>query len=157
MKQIVFALVASFVLSGCQHVPAGTAPSAAVVTSGIESETAIIDVLDQQALAWNAGDIPGFMEHYWKNDDLRFGSGGNITRGWQATLDRYLRTYSDRAKMGQLAFRDLEIQPLAGDAAVVHGRWRLTRESDTPSGLFTLIFRNFGDGWVIVSDTTTSG
>ena len=58
--------------------------------------------------------------------------------------------------MGHLIFDNLETVLLADDAAILHGRWALEREADRPSGLFTLVFRNFGQGWVIVSDTTTS-
>lgn len=125
-----------------------------VSTADVQME--VRDVLAAQSDAWNRGDIPAFMEYYWKDEALRFGSGGTIVRGWQSTLDRYLDSYSNREQMGQLEFSDLEISPLAEDAAIVHGRWQLMRAEDTPSGLFTLVFRNFGAGWVIISDTTTS-
>ncbi len=73
-----------------------------------------------------------------------------------ATLDRYRRVYADRAAMGRLEFSDLEVDVVSGDAAIVHGRWKLYRANDEPSGLYTLIFRRIGGDWVIVSDTTTS-
>ena len=117
----------------------------------------ILNVLETQADAWNAGNIEAFMSGYWRNKNLRFGSGGTIERGWTATLERYKRNYSSREAMGWLTFDDLDVQLFSGDAAVVHGRWKLQRETDTPGGLFTLVFRDFGEGWVIVSDTTTSG
>ena len=115
-------------------------------------------VLLAQQDAWNRGDIDAFMEGYWKDERLRFASGGNITHGWQATIDRYKARYTDRAAMGTLEFSDLDVQALtASGAAIVHGRWALARAEDRPSGLYTLVFRNFGDeGWLIVSDTTTS-
>ena len=65
---------------------------------------AVRAVLDAQQQAWNSGDIDGFMEGYWQSPDLRFGSGGSITYGWQETSDRYHKNYSDRAKMGTLDF-----------------------------------------------------
>ncbi len=163
MGRILGGILAMSMLVGCVHGPGAggsvgnvSAASASAVIDQAGIETAILDVMTAQSEAWNGGDIPAFMEHYWKDDQLRFGSGGNITRGWQATLERYLRTYSTRAQMGQLDFSDLEVHPLARDAGVVHGRWKLTRNGDTPSGLFTLVFRDFGAGWVIVSDTTTA-
>lgn len=117
---------------------------------------AIRSVLMQQQRAWNRGDIDAFMQGYWRSVDLRFASGGQVTRGWQQTSDRYHARYSDRAKMGTLNFNDLEIRLLAPDAAIVHGQWKLERAEDAPSGLFTLVFRKFGDDWRIISDTTTS-
>jgi beta-aspartyl-peptidase (threonine type) len=158
MTRFLVSIVAALVLSACAH-ERGLTDNRSIGSIQIDTEateTAITSIMTAQSEAWNRGDIPGFMEYYWKSDQLRFGSGGNITRGWQATLDRYLRTYSSRERMGHLDFSDLEIIALASDAAIVHGRWKLTRDADTPSGLFTLVFRNLGSGWVIVSDTTTS-
>lgn len=124
----------------------------------VDAETvAIKSVLSDQQDAWNRGDIPAFMEGYWQNADLRFASGGNITYGWQATLDRYLRSYDGASKMGTLSFSDLTVTLADQDDALVFGRWELQREADRPRGLFTLHFRKFGENWLIVSDHTSSG
>jgi len=119
-------------------------------------EDRIRAVLSSQQDAWNSGNIEQFMQGYWQDEALRFASGGSVTRGWQATLDRYTENYSDRSLMGVLSFDDLEVLELSSDAAVVHGAWALHRETDQPSGLFTLVFRNLDGDWKIVSDTTTS-
>jgi len=111
--------------------------------------------MDDQAIAWNHGDIDAFMVGYWRSDKLAFVSGENVTRGWQSTLDRYKRTYDSRAKMGTLTFSDLEITVLSKDSAVVLGSWALQREGDKPHGKFTLIFRKFKEGWRIVMDHTS--
>ncbi|MEL6724122.1 MAG: nuclear transport factor 2 family protein [Pseudomonadota bacterium] len=116
----------------------------------------ILGVLASQQAAWNAGNIDGFMEGYWPSPDLRFGSGGSVTKGWQDTRDRYKTNYSDRSLMGSLSFDELYVTVLSDDAAVVHGAWALERATDQPSGLFTLVFRKFDGEWKIVSDTTTS-
>jgi beta-aspartyl-peptidase (threonine type) len=112
-------------------------------------------VMSDQAAAWNAGDIEGFMRGYWNSPELKFVSGANVTKGWQPTLDRYKRSYDSRAKMGVLMFSDLEITVLSKDAAVVLGNWKLQRETDNPGGKFTLIFRKFKDGWRVVHDHTS--
>jgi ketosteroid isomerase-like protein len=114
-------------------------------------------VLKTQAAAWNRGDIDAFMEYYWKDDALRFASGGTVSRGWLMTLDRYHESYPDREAMGTLTFTDLEITELAPDAAIAFGRWTLLREHDSPHGLFTLTFRRIDGKWVIVQDHTSSG
>ena len=124
--------------------------------SSISEEDRIRDILANQQDAWNSGDIDGFMQGYWQSPDLRFASGGNVTRGWQATRDRYHANYSDRSLMGTLTFENVETVLIGDDAAVVHGGWALQRDSDRPSGLFTLIFRQIDGDWKIVSDTTTS-
>ena len=121
--------------------------------SKIESD--IRAVMNDQVAAWNRGDIEGFMSGYWRSDKLTFVSGSNVTRGWQPTLDRYKKNYDSRAKMGTLAFSDLEITVLSKDAAVVLGSWSLARDKDNPHGKFTLVFRKFKDGWRIVQDHTS--
>src|ERR1043165_9427572 len=86
---------------------------------------AVTALLEQQAAAWNRGDIDAFMAAYAKTDDLRFVSGGKVTYGCQATRDGYKKRYPDKAAMGTLTFSDLVITPLAPDAALAFGRWKL--------------------------------
>lgn len=120
-----------------------------------KDEATIRKVMDDQAAAWNRGDIDGFMAGYWKSEKLTFVSGTNVTRGWQQTLDRYKKSYDTRAKMGTLTFSDLELTVLSKDAAVVLGSWSLAREKDNPHGKFTLLFRKFKEGWRVVMDHTS--
>lgn len=116
---------------------------------------AIRAVLDEQVQAWNRGDVDGFMNGYARSDDTTFISGDTLTRGWQTVLDRYKKNYDSRDKMGTLSFTELEIKPVSDDAAVVNGRWLLTRAGDSPHGRFTLIFRHLTEGWRIVHDHTS--
>lgn len=157
MIQRIFGLFAVVLLAGCVIIDADNASINAVSSSDkADAERAITQVLSTQMDAWNRGDIDEFMDGYWKSEELRFASGGAVTEGWQATIDRYKARYQDRAAMGTLEFSGLDVEVFDSRAAVVHGGWALERAADRPSGLFTLVFRNFGDGWVIVSDTTTS-
>lgn len=121
-----------------------------------KASAAIRKVMDDQAAAWNRGDIEAFMSiGYWRSEKLTFVSGTKVTRGWQPTLDNYKKSYDSRAKMGMLTFSDLEITLLAKDAAVVLGSWSLKRETDAPGGKFTLTFRKFKEGWRIIMDLTS--
>ena len=119
-------------------------------------QSAVHAVLDQQVKDWNAGDIEKFMRGYERSEKTRFASGGNITLGWQSVLERYQRTYSDKAAMGMLTFSDLDITVASEDTALAFGRWHLKREKDEPSGLFTLLFRKTADSWKIVHDHTSA-
>lgn len=140
-------LIGALAVAGCSAAPQLDAASA---------EAEIRNVLAVQDAAWNSGDIDGFMEHYIKSEDLRFASGGNINRGWQATIDGYKNRYPDKTAMGTLSFTDLEVDVLSPDDALVFGHWKLTRAADMPSGLFTLHMKRVGGQWVIVSDHTSS-
>ena len=122
--------------------------------------TAVIHtVLDDQVAAWNRGDLAGFMAGYAHTDSLQFVSGGTVRRGWQATLDRYLNTYPDRAAMGALAFEDLEVRVLSPRWATVFGSYRLRREGayEDLRGRFTLLFEKRPEGWRIRYDHTSAG
>ncbi|MEQ8790126.1 MAG: nuclear transport factor 2 family protein [Pirellulaceae bacterium] len=118
-------------------------------------QRAIKQVLDTQAEAWNRGDIDGFMQHYWKSDDLTFSSGGKTTRGWNATRENYRRRYPTAEKMGRVSFRDLEFQALGESAALVLGRWKLDRQKESFGGGFSLVFRRLDGKWLIVHDHTS--
>ncbi len=132
-----------------------SAQTAKMSKSDEKSAAAIRQVMEDQDAAWNRGDIDGFMQGYWKSEQLIFVSSKDVTRGWQGAIDRYKKTYDSRAKMGTLSFSGLEITVLSKDSAVVLGNWALKRESDNPGGKFTLIFRKFKDGWKIVHDHTS--
>ncbi len=122
-----------------------------------DDEAAIRAVLQQQVEAWNQGDIDAFMNGYAQTDSLRFASGGAVHTGWQATLDRYHRTYPDRAAMGTLTFDLRAVRVLSAQWAVVFGGYQLERAEDRPSGLFTLLFEKRPEGWRIVHDHTSAG
>lgn len=130
---------------------------AAAPRAAAEPADEIRALLGAQVAAWNRGDLDGFMDAYWRSDELRFASGGNITKGWAPTLEHYRKSYPDRTAMGHLNFSILEVNVVAPDAAVVFGRWELVREKDRPAGLFTLVLRHRAEGWRIVSDHTSSG
>lgn len=153
IRNLVFSGVAALVLlTGCSTLD----PTPSSMEQS-QAETRIRGVLAAQQAAWNSGDIPGFMDGYWQSDELRFASGGNITYGWQATLDRYLKSYDTPEAMGKLSFTNLDVKLLGPEDALVFGKWELERTSDKPWGLFTLHFRLVSDEWVVVSDHTSSG
>ena len=145
MKNIIFGVFLVLVLGG-----------AAFAQSKDEKIKADVrKVMDEQVAAWNRGDIEGFMKGYWNSPHMTFVSGDTVTKGWQPTLERYKKSYDSRAKMGVLSFTDLEITVTSKESAVVLGRFTLVREKDKPTGMFTLNFRKFKDGWKIILDHTS--
>jgi ketosteroid isomerase-like protein len=128
-----------------------------------KDERDIRAVLELQEAAWNDGDIERFMRGYWKSEAITFASGGEITRGWNAMLERYKRGYPTPEKMGHLGFSIQQLDFLCEDWAKVFGAWKLTpkqtngRANDQPMshGLFTLMFQRLPEGWRIVHDHTS--
>jgi uncharacterized protein (TIGR02246 family) len=114
-------------------------------------------VFEEQVVAWNRGDLVGFMKGYWKSKDLTFVSGKDVTRGWEETLERYKKRYQSEGKeMGKLAFADVEVQVLAPGIALVTGKFELTLSKETLTGRYTLIVKKLDEGWRIVHDHTSS-
>ncbi len=117
-----------------------------------QDEQQIRQVIKDQQVCWNAGDLDCFMESYWKSDKLVFIGSRGVTYGWQNTLDNYKKSYPTKELMGKLTLELLILEPLSEDFWSVVGRWELQREKDNPQGHFSLIFRRLGNDWVIVSD-----
>jgi len=132
-----------------------SAPGSAKLESPNEASK-LTAVLMAQQDAWNEGSIEGYMQGYIKSDQLRFASGGDITTGWDATLSRYQKRYSDRAKMGTLKFDIKDVTVLDQDDGLIFGQWTLIRDADRPTGLFTLHLKKTEDGWKVISDHTSS-
>jgi beta-aspartyl-peptidase (threonine type) len=121
-------------------------------------ETAIRKLLQQQVEAWNKHDLEGFMQGYWHSPDLTFFSGGSVTKGWQPTLERYRNTYQSKGNdMGKLEMSDIDVTPLGPNSAFVRGKWHLTMsDGKQPHGLYTLVLRQFPEGWRIIHDHSSA-
>jgi beta-aspartyl-peptidase (threonine type) len=117
---------------------------------------AITAVISAQQAAWNHGDIPTFLEEYWRSPELTFSGTNGIVRGYEGVLERYQKTYPDKQAMGELQFSSLEIRMLGADSAMVLGHWQLTRKLGDVGGVFTLIFQRFPVGWRIIHDHTSA-
>jgi beta-aspartyl-peptidase (threonine type) len=121
---------------------------------GETGRVAIRKVIEEQQAAWNRKDLEGFMAGYWNSPELTFFSGAHESKGWQAALDRYKKSYQGAGhEMGKLEFANLRIEMLGTDSAFVRGEFHLTMsDGKMPHGLFTLVFRKFPEGWKIVHD-----
>lgn len=129
----------------------------AAADDAVAPKAAIANLLADQVVAWNRGDLEGFMAGYWKSPELTFSSGKDRTKGWQATIERYRKSYQAEGKeMGKLTFSEIETEVLSPEAAYVRGRWQLETSKGKPGGLFTLIVKKMPEGWRIVHDHTSN-
>lgn len=112
-------------------------------------------ILNQQAEAWNRGDIEAFMRPYWRSDKLTFSAAGVTLNGWEATRTRYLTRYPTPERMGRLEFEVDMVRSLGENAAMLLGRWRLEREPDPVGGNFTLVWQRWKGDWLIIHDHTS--
>lgn len=121
---------------------------------GDDQTQEIMAVMNQQESDWNKGDIEGFMRGYWQSDSLMFIGKNGIKYGWQTTLDNYKKTYPDKATMGKLSFKILQLEQ-ENNTAYMLGKWSLQRKEDNPSGYFTLYWKKINGKWVITIDHTS--
>ncbi|GAB4251729.1 MAG: hypothetical protein Kow0079_05930 [Vicingaceae bacterium] len=77
--------------------------------------------MHQQEVAWNNGNIEGFMKGYWESDSLKFVGKNGIKYGWQNTLENYKKSYPDKATMGILKFDVIQLE-VYGKSAFVLGK-----------------------------------
>ena len=117
-----------------------------------KDEIEVRGLLARQTKEWNDGNIPAFMNTYWKSDSLMFIGKTGITYGWQKTLDNYKKNYPDTAAMGKLKFDLLEVKRLSSDYFFVVGKWHLTRSIGDIGGIFTLLLRKVANRWLIIAD-----
>jgi ketosteroid isomerase-like protein len=116
----------------------------------------IVNILFNQQQNWNNGDIDAFMEGYMKTNKLVFSGASGPIYGWEATRNRYKKTYSNRILMGKLKFDILNMSLLSSDVAQLQGKFYLTREVEDSSGYFTLTWLKRNGKWLIISDHTSS-
>ena len=166
MRNHVISLGLLILLAGACGAPSGSGESgsaapeerhAVTPEEAARIEADVRALLERQSGAWNEGDLVTFVADYLDSPRMRFVSGGSVRYGAEDVLDRYRRTYPDRAAMGVLTFTDLDVRVLSDEYVFVFGRYNLERETDAPTGLFTLLFERTGDGWKISHDHTSSG
>jgi hypothetical protein len=119
------------------------------------AESDIKAVMKMQERAWSDGDVYQFMEGYWRSENLSFVGKSGINKGWQTTLNNYIKGYPSKDAMGTLTFDVLEMNRISADAYHMIGRYTLIRKADRPTGLFTLIWKYIDGKWLIVSDHTS--
>ena len=113
-------------------------------------------VMDFQEKAWNNGDIDSFMDGYFRSEELVFSGSNGPIYGWNATKERYKRSYPDLKTMGKLSFTVKKIKSLSKKTAYLIGEYYLKRTIDDSFGHFTLIWKKVNGKWFIVSDHTSS-
>ncbi len=122
----------------------------------IKDSLDIMKVMDFQEKAWNNGDIDSFMNGYLMSEELVFSGSNGPIYGWNATKERYKRSYPDLKTMGKLSFTVKKIKSLSKKTAYLIGEYYLKRTIEDSYGHFTLIWKKVNGEWLIVSDHTSS-
>ena len=108
---------------------------------------------------WNAHDIDGYVEAYWKSPDLLVVVGSEEFDGWQQLHESYVSGYSSRTAMGSIQPKRIQIRLLKPDLALALTWWSITfpNSKQPVVGNSTMNLQKFEDGWkIVVSHTSIS-
>lgn len=153
MKKFILAFGLALITYTCISVRADVGDVTVVESTDYDTaKAAILKVMKDQEIAWNNGDLEGFMQGYWKSDSLKFYGSNGLTKGWQNTLDNYKRGYPTKAETGTLNFVINDISRIENDNFWVMGEYHLKREVGDANGVFIIIFKRINNEWKIVAD-----
>ena len=119
----------------------------------------VYDVLLKMLDRWNAHDIEGYLDVYWKSPELLIVVDSEQFSGWRQLHDSYCNGYPDRAAMGFIQPKRIQVKLLRPDMALALTWWSITfpTSKQTVVGNTTMDLQKFDDGWkVIAAHSSTS-
>jgi uncharacterized protein (TIGR02246 family) len=125
-----------------------TAPNA--TTSDAQQ---VYQVLLKMLDRWNAHDIEGHLEVYWKSPELLVVVDSEQFNGWQQLHSSYINGYPDRNSMGYISPARIQVKLLKPDLALALTWWSITFPNSKQKvvGNTTMNLQKFDDGWKIVA------
>jgi uncharacterized protein (TIGR02246 family) len=121
-----------------------------------KTEITIRNVFKAGCMAWNRGDLDGYLASYWDSDKTIWVSSGSLTRGNKAIVATYKARFSTPSQMGKLTLLELEIDVLTTEDAIAFGRWMLVIDNESSKGFFTVQLRKIEGTWFFVSDHSST-
>jgi len=117
----------------------------------------VYEILLKMLDRWNAHDIEGHLEVYWKSPELLVVVDSEQFNGWQQLHDSYLNGYPDRNAMGFIQPKRIQVKLLKPDLALALTWWSVSFPSSKQSvvGNSTMNLQKFNDGWKIVASHTS--
>lgn len=153
-------------LGACELRQLPRPPAAGSRADSLAAVENIRSMLQASAQDWNAGNLDGFLDDYWRSSELTFLGAGGLTRGWEAVREKYLRSYfAPDVTRPYLRFDQVEVRLLGTDHALATGRYLLAnspfaseadQEGISGRGYFSLVLRRMAGQWRIVHDHTTA-
>jgi beta-aspartyl-peptidase (threonine type) len=113
----------------------------------------VYEVLLKRLDRWNAHDIEGYMQLYWKSPELLVIAGSEQFNGWQQLHDSYVNGYANRSAMGSIELVRIQVRLLKPDLALALTWWTINFRSSHQKvgGTTTMNLQKFDDGWKIVA------
>jgi uncharacterized protein (TIGR02246 family) len=117
----------------------------------------VYEVLLKMLDRWNAHDIEGHLEAYWKSPELLVMIDAEQFNGWQQLHDSYVNGYPDRSAMGFIEPGRIQVRLLKPDLALALTWWTINFPSSNQKvvGDTTMNLQKFDDGWKIIASHTS--
>jgi uncharacterized protein (TIGR02246 family) len=118
----------------------------------------VYEVLLKMLDRWNAHDIEGHLEVYWKSPELLVVVDSEQFNGWQQLHDSYVNGYPNRNAMGYINPARIQVKLLKPDLALALTWWSVTFPNSKQKvvGNTTMNLQKFDDGWKIVASHTST-
>jgi uncharacterized protein (TIGR02246 family) len=119
----------------------------------------IYELLRKQFELWNAKDIEGFLEAYWKSPNLLSVVDSEQFNGWQQLHDSYFNGYPDKNSMGTSTPARIQIRLIHPNIATSLTWWSISYPDSKKKvvGNTTAVLERFEDGWkIIISHSSTA-
>src|ERR1700748_522097 len=126
-----------------------TSTQAPTTSDGQQVYEILLKMLDR----WNAHDIDGHLEVYWKSPELLVVVDAEQFNGWQQLHDSYINGYPDRNAMGFIRPKRIQVKLLKPDLALALTWWSVSFPSSKQEmvGDSTMNLQKFDGGWKIVA------
>ena len=115
----------------------------------MSTEDDVRDVIEAQCIAWNDGDIPGFVSYV--HDDVVYVTPRGLVHGREELLEAYRGEW--RTKSSKLSVSVEQVMD-HGNAATAVVRYWLSGGADSRSGWSLLSFVQTPMGWKLLADAT---
>lgn len=135
----------------------GPLPANSVVSKSDDQQ--VYEVLLKMLDRWNAHDLEGHLEVYWKSSELLVVVGSEQFNGWQQLHDSYISGYPGATAMGFIQPKRVQVRLLKPDLALALTWWSITFPNSKQAvvGNSTMNLQKFGDGWKIIASHTSIG
>src|SRR6202041_2664120 len=126
-----------------------TSSPAPTTSDGQQVYEVLLKMLDR----WNAHDIEGHLEVYWKSPELLVVIDSEQFNGWQQLHDSYVNGYPDRNSMGFIIPARIQVKLLKPDLALALTWWSITfpNSKQRVVGNTTMNLQKFEETWKIVA------
>jgi uncharacterized protein (TIGR02246 family) len=148
LRRLLGAALLGCAVAACAAQTRGGAPDA------LSSEREIRALLDTSAAGWNRGDLATYMAFY-VDSAVAMGDGPRDPQHGRASIEAGMKQgfWRSGRPAQQLRYRDVSVQMLGSDHALVVGHFVLTG-ADRPErvGSFTTVWARTSAGWRIIHD-----